>query len=411
MDDKLEQEILSMMIESPEFRVYSLARLKPQDFTEANAKIFKAIVELDAKEQNISLDSISITLESQIELRSPSLKKDYQGIVDTLKDKRSEVEILTAIEDFYDAYHDDFAGAKNDLLEKLQTDNSGGFKSVQGNENVMLYDDYTENKKLHTPVGKFGIEKVDFETNGICKQRIYTIISGPGVGKSSIAVQIFEESMKMGTKCLFITTEMTREQLIARMIARITGISPLRFADENLTNAEMEKIAMAEGELGELLEGTGSFITTGVNTSAVAANVIRSSVLVDGVDLIILDHLHNLRGNSDIYSRVSEAAHDIQDAVYKSGVAMVMLAQMNRADRKESNIDMVSSKGSGDVEEVSDVMIAIKRDRINQDKFNDMEIIIVKNRHGATGITHAKMEFPSLIIKPISRGYNVPSLD
>jgi replicative DNA helicase len=407
---KTEREILSLMVESEEFRVRSMGKLRVVDFTEENQVIYKAILKLDRSNKKVELDSIRVIVGADLELPSPNPKKDYEAIVDSIQRKQSEVDILAAIEDFYDKHGDDFTNAKNDLMATLTNSSAIEMDKTTGMDIISDYYEYLEDEKFHKPIGKFGISKIDNCLDGIYKQRIYTVVSGPGVGKSSIAAQVFEESMKMGARCLFITTEMTKQQLTARMIARRINISPSRLKSEYLTDKEAGSMANAMGELSDLFESTKSAIVENVTTSQDVRNAIRVSALVDKVDLVILDHLHNLRGDTKIYNRISNAAHDIQEAVYKSGVAMVMLAQMSRADKKESNQDYVSSKGSGDVEEVSDVMIIAKRDRVNETKQNDLELTITKNRHGITGIVDAKIEFPSLVIKSISEGYNVPRI-
>lgn len=61
---------------------------------------------------------------------------------------------------------------------------------------------------------------------------------------------------------------------------------------------------------------------------------------------------------------------------------------------------MVSGKGAGDIEEVSDVLMVVTRNRLDEGQLNDMDINITKNRHGMTGWAPQRIEFPSFVIKP-----------
>lgn len=391
----IEGELLSLCIEDEAFRANVLAKLKPDDFSGNNAKVFRKIALIHGEGKDMSRESIATV--TGVDLPNHT-DRDYEPIVDAMVERRTDTETMLAIERYYDESIKDSRMARANLLATLSEATADSSTTIRGGGIVDEYEEYLEDTEKLKPVGRLGSFLLDKRIGELRGGRIYTIVAGSGVGKSAIAIQAFEESMMMGTKCLFITTEMSTNQLVERMIARRINISPMDF--DKLTVEQLAEAKEAEGEISELMAETGSAVAYNVRTAQDVASMLITESVKNGVQLVILDHLHNLRGDGDIYRRISDGVHDIQAAVIRSGVAFIMLAQMSRSDRRETNIDMVSGKGAGDIEEVSDVLMVVTRNRLDEGQLNDMDINITKNRHGMTGWAPQRIEFPSFVIKP-----------
>lgn len=92
--------------------------------------------------------------------------------------------------------------------------------------NALVYElkEFVKNKTFKK-VGVTGIKKLDDVVGGFETGKIYTIVAAPGVGKTMLGVQIFHETLRVHGKCLYISTEMVRPTLVARMVTRISGVA------------------------------------------------------------------------------------------------------------------------------------------------------------------------------------------
>ena len=108
----------------------------------------------------------------------------------------------------------------------------------------------------------------------------------------------------------------------------------------------------------------------------------------------MIDHLHNFKGDEKIYERISNFAHALQNFAQKNDVAVVILAQVSYDTQKMKDHENITAKGSKDMEEVSDSMIALLRNRDEP----DMKIKIIKNREGSAGIVECLIKFPHMTI-------------
>jgi len=302
-------------------------------------------------------------------------------------------------------------GKKVDIqaeVEKLMSDlksPSGNNRGVIPSEGIVSgFMDFIE--RDIKVVGRFGIAKLDQIVGGLEGGHVYSIIAGPGVGKTMLGIQVFDESMGMGSRCCYFSTEMASHELVARLVSRRTGYSNKAIVKNEQHVVESEKFAHAVGEVDNIIRETGSIIISGVNEMGRALSVLRQEIVRNDIKVVIIDHLHNFTGGRDQYSRLSEMAHALQSMAQELGVAMVMLAQISSANRRNEDDDLVSAKGANDIEEVSNVQILLRRKRVEMsagtmDKDtspNWMKYVLNKHREGETGASYARVAFPSMVI-------------
>lgn len=267
---------------------------------------------------------------------------------------------------------------------------------TQGKDLTSALDNYVKGDN-HQLVGKFGVNKLDkILYGGIETGKIYSIVAPSGGGKTALAVQVFHNSLKRNIPCMYISTEMSKEVLIARLLTRETGIPENLILSDRLTVAQQEKLSPVRLSLDDMLDKTQSVIVDKVSRVEVVIKLLENAREWFGTPLVILDHLHNLRSDDDIFTRVSNAAHQIQEVAVKHNIAFLLLAQMSKADLKARSSEGVSAKGAMDVNEVSDVFIAMN----NRTKDDDTRGVALINKHrwGGAGKVDLQFKYPNKLI-------------
>lgn len=248
----------------------------------------------------------------------------------------------------------------------------------------------------HTVVGSFGLPSVDQTLGGIETGKIYSLVAPTGVGKTIMGVQVFAEALSHKRPVIFLSTEMRREALIARLLCRMTGIPEYRILNNSVGGAQRAKLDDARQKLRVRLDETQSAIIDDVRDADEVLYIILKAIDWFQAPLVILDHIHNLKSQDDIFKKISTIAHEIQEYVQSNNVAFFLLAQMSKEDYTNRKLESVSAKGAMDVNEVSDVFMILQRSSLKNPE--EGTLTISKNRWGSGGQFNLSFKFPNKII-------------
>jgi len=241
-----------------------------------------------------------------------------------------------------------------------------------------------------------GIEGLD---NKISLNRGNLLVVGarPGVGKTTIALNIAIENALRGKRVLFFSMEMPIVQIAERVFAIGTGIKLEDLQVGRLTEEEKEKVR----EFVELIK-ENLIIVEGDKSVA----EIRFLTKRKKPDMVVVDYIQRMKGErgQTEYERISKAVAGLKSIALEEDVFVVALAQINResskrADKKPTLSDL---KGSGKIEEDADTVLLLHSPEQNfkvsgrevpDDLKNVLHIIVAKNRHkGFIGVIVAKRD-------------------
>jgi replicative DNA helicase len=243
-------------------------------------------------------------------------------------------------------------------------------------------------KSFYKPTGIYKLDEIIY---GLARGEIHVYGARPATGKTALALQISVELARQETGVLFLSLEMTADQLAQRLLTHSSGV-PFNFHGVN--NADfIDRINEAQVELAELtlyLEEAA-----GKTVDQLRALILNYKLKHD-VKIIVIDYLQLIRGskNQSEYERISEISTALKQTALESGVAILALAQLNRqseyrADKKPTLADL---RGSGSIEQDADVVVLLHRPTDNTgEPQNFIELKVAKNRRGQTG--HINLEF------------------
>ena len=212
------------------------------------------------------------------------------------------------------------------------------------------------------------------------------------MGKTSMALNVALSAAKSSGKTVAIfSLEMSKEQLVTRLLANEGLIENTRLATGNLRESDWEKIAQAASVLNQ------TNIRIDDNPLLTVADMNAKCRRLENLGLVVIDYLQLMtsaggKGYSgeNRQQAVADISRMLKIMAKELQVPVLCLSQLSRANEKrEDKRPMLSDlRESGAIEQDADIVMFLYRDDYyNEDseKRNIAECIVAKNRHGETG--------------------------
>ncbi len=231
-----------------------------------------------------------------------------------------------------------------------------------------------------------GFKTLDNMLSGFQESNLIIIAARPSVGKSSLLSNIAQfAAVRYKAPIGIFSLEMSREQVVDRMISAQGDIDNWRITTGNLEEEDFEKYSNAAGELAE----APIFVddTPGINIMEIRTKARRLQ-MDQKVKMIIVDYLQLIHGRN-LESRVqevSEISQALKNLARELKIPVVAASQLSRAiesrggDKRPQLSDL---RESGSIEQDADVVMFLYRPD-DEDREN-IKLLISKHRNGPTG--------------------------
>ena len=419
-----EQAVLgSMLIDSrcvPEV----VGILKPDDFySKANADIFQTIYSMF----NYSMVIDPVTVLEQMRVNglynkdsSPDYVLELMNITPTAANVKEYSEIvrgkalLRSIAEAGDEISNlalEGAGAAMDILEAAEKkiyglrkgSSSGGLEPIS-KVLVTVYDNLSAAAAEGSSIPGLSTGLIDLDnfTMGLNRSDLILIASRPGMGKTSMALNVALHVAQTSKKTVGIfSLEMSREQLCLRLLSGLSHVNSKKLQTGRLSNTDWEVLAKAAAVLG------GVDLRIDDNPSVTVADVNAQCRRIQNLGLIVIDYLQLMQsagGNgSGSYTSenrtqvVSDMSRMLKIMARELDVPVICLSQLSRANESRTNKRPMLSdlRESGAIEQDADIVMGLYRDDYynkESDRPNVAECIVLKNRRGETGTIELRWE-------------------
>ena len=238
-----------------------------------------------------------------------------------------------------------------------------------------------------------GLHDLDKKINGLNKSDLLLIAARPGMGKTSLALNIALSVAKSSAKTVaFFSLEMSREQLAMRLLSNESFVDNQKLLTGQLSEEDWTKIAIASSALSQ------TDIRVDDNPSISVAEMNAKCRRLPNLGLVLIDYLQLMTSagtgqtsnNANRVQVVSDISRALKIMAKELNVPVICLSQLSRAN--ESRTDkrpMLSDlRESGAIEQDADEVLFIYRDDYyhpDTPEKNVAEVIVAKNRHGETG--------------------------
>ena len=241
---------------------------------------------------------------------------------------------------------------------------------------------------------KTGYRDLDNMTAGLQRSDLIILAARPAMGKTTLVTNLAYNVATIEKKTvLFFSLEMSKEQLIDRMLADAAGVDSWNIRTGNLTEEDFAKLAEASGEMAE----APIFIddTPGVSVLEMRTKARRAAH--DGeLGLIIIDYLQLMQGsgsaqaNGNRVQEVSEISRGLKLLARELNVPVIALSQLSRSveSRSPQIPQLADLRESGSIEQDADIVMFIYREAYynpETERENITDLILAKHRHGPTG--------------------------
>lgn len=238
-----------------------------------------------------------------------------------------------------------------------------------------------------------GISSLDEITTGLNRSDLIIVGARPGMGKTSFALNLARNVAVLKNKTVaFFALEMSREQLVNRLLSSEAKVSSKKLRVGNLTPEEWARIAAASAVLCKAPMYFDD--TSNITVPEMKARLRRLKTL----DFVVVDYLQLMQSPKRTDNRVqevSEITRSLKIMAKELHVPLMVCAQLSRGTEKQANHRpaLADLRESGSIEQDADQVLFLYRDEYYKNEKEDpskvemgtSEVIVAKNRHGELG--------------------------
>ena len=293
--------------------------------------------------------------------------------------------------------HDETAALLADAgrrIEDLQTEGVTG-DLLAPNDALLAFFAHRQRVEEGTASGfvPTGFRDIDILLGGgMLSSGMYILAARPGMGKTTVALNIADRVAERTGPVLFVSLEMDEEQLMAKRLSRLSGIPGHRLLMDKLTEPEGRRLAEASSKLSRLPVHISQRPAVTVDDIALLARQVKD------LRLLVVDYIGKISPGregrrKDRIEYMTEISGALKTLARTLRIPALVLCQLNRqTEGQRDRVPQLSHlRDTGAIEQDADGVLFLYRadyyDRHRPGGFapSPLEIIVAKNRHGGTG--------------------------
>lgn len=262
---------------------------------------------------------------------------------------------------------------------------------------TILTDSFDRMEELHRNKGALrgvptGYRDLDNMTAGLQRSDLIILAARPAMGKSTLVSNLAYNVATIAKQpVLFFSLEMSKEQLVDRMLADASGVDAWNIRTGNLSDEDFNKLSEAMGEMAEApiyFDDTPGISVLEMRTKA--RRIAHDAPL----GLIIIDYLQLMSGSGkndgNRVQEVSEISRGLKLIARELNVPVIALSQLSRTveNRTPQIPQLADLRESGSIEQDADIVMFIYREAYynpETERENITDLIIAKHRNGPVG--------------------------
>lgn len=421
-DAAAESTVLSAMMMSEDAFAEAVASLSEEDFFDwANRRIFGTMRAMS--ETHPSLDPVGLAdalrtsgdlgkvggMDRLLDLSNDILAvQSWETSTEILRRDRTLRDMITASSAIM-AMASDSPGDVREVIERaeglLLAASEGRLRESGSSMREMmdeLYEGLCEQAGSGSEQGvRTGFSGLDGRLLGLRSGQMVVIGARPGVGKTSLCLNLATNMARNGTTVAMFSLEMSREEIAQRLLSTRSGIALTDIRSANIRAEEWQTVIDSISELRELPimvdDAPGTTVT---EIHAKARRMLRG--VEDAV--VIIDYLQLMSGGSRTDSRataVGEMSRGIKVMAKELGVPVIALSQLNREveGRNGKRPQLSDLRESGSIEQDADIVLLLDRsmtpeeaERKDRPDEGVTHLIVAKNRSGPLGTIELRFD-------------------
>lgn len=384
-DDKLnfdiEENIINLILSVPQRHTYIFENIYPEYFgVKKNREIFEISLELFKQKQEINYLSVCQNSKADITQYLMMIltkfyplsvstkffvKQIYQNFIENLTKSAQNIKDFDKIKEY------ESREPKEQILD-ISTD------AEQWDNNY---------KKRQETILTSGFMPLDNMIGSFCGGDYIALGGSTGIGKTAIALNIAKMICCQGRKVLYCSLEMPLEQLQNRFVCMIMGLSAFKYRTCGFNNFELLKYKDGLKSLKEW----GLKILTDYNLTIPKLETHIQQIKPEFVIIDYLGLVNDTNSYKSLYEKTTAISRQIKILATKANIPVLTLVQLNRdfKTRQDKRPVLSDIRESGAIEQDADIILFAHREGIYNEAIpkNKLNIIVAKNRHGASNIS------------------------
>lgn len=285
------------------------------------------------------------------------------------------------------------ASTEKTIFDLLQNRNSGDFVPIRQVAMNVLEKIEKASKNQGTVTGlPTGFIDLDYKTSGLQPSDFILIAARPSMGKTAFVLNLVDHiSVNKGMPCMVFSLEMSKEQLVNRMLAMESNVDSQKLRTGTLSDSDWDAVVEGIGVIGNsklIIDDTPGITLMELRSKC------RKMKLEYGLNAVIIDYLQLMsgsgKGGDNRQQEISEISRSLKALARELNAPVIALSQLSRAcETRQDHRPMLSDlRESGAIEQDADVVMFLYRDDYynkDTDMPNIAEVIIAKQRNGPIG--------------------------
>lgn len=246
-----------------------------------------------------------------------------------------------------------------------------------------------------------GFKDLDDLTSGLQPSDLIIIAGRPSMGKTAFCLNLVEHATMHASQpvpAAVFSLEMSKEQLVQRLLCSVARIDASRVRTGKLANSEFPLLVTAAGRISD----AGIYID---DTPAISILELRAKSrrlkAEKNVGMIVVDYLQLMQGTSteSRQQEISEISRSLKALAKELNIPVIALSQLNRSleSRTDKRPQLADLRESGAIEQDADVILFLYREAVycdackkrdgscDKEHARSAEVIIGKQRNGPLG--------------------------
>lgn len=242
-----------------------------------------------------------------------------------------------------------------------------------------------------------GFSQLDMKTNGLQRSDLIVLAARPGMGKTSLAMNIVEHAaLRKGCVCAVFSLEMPRVQIVQRLLCAYANVSMEKALSGRLVQKEWKNLMIASDQL----QKSKIFIDDSSRTTPgeILSKCRRLKSQEGALDFVMIDYIQLMGGEGKMANsenrqqEVASITRELKIMAKELDVPVLALSQLRRIQTKEPQLSDL--RESGAIEQDADIVMFINRpdatatpEEMASGKIvkGAAELIIAKHRNGSCG--------------------------
>lgn len=238
-----------------------------------------------------------------------------------------------------------------------------------------------------------GYALLDSMIGGMQRTDLMILAARPSMGKTTCAINFaYNGARKVGARSLIISLEMSKSQMLQKVLALASAIDSNKLRNGTVSEDEWPIILATAAAIREMPIALADPPAANINT---ISHMARKHAYQYGLDILVVDYTQLIAGtgNGDSGNRQQEISYisrQLKALARELRIVVIAVSQLSRAvEQRADKRPMLSDlRESGQIEQDADEVLFLYREDYyveDSDRQNIVDMILAKNRHGATG--------------------------